>query len=217
MPMSPSRLAAWVREALPKAEQFQLYFLSGDDTRELLQTWETVEVRDSDTEHWCERVLALCQDDCNNERELESRYRLISIVAGQESGGRVTKHKPTNDRILEDPLSIGGSGFGNNANDQLRRMNECLLRMYVSSLKGIFDGYKELLSTQSKEISHLREQHREMSEAVQLAAIKTLGLEESEQRSSIAMTKLASVIEKAAPEFMAAFAGKVAETGIPEV
>jgi hypothetical protein len=214
--MSPNRLARWVRDVYKKTDQFQLYFLSGDDSSEILQTWDVSEVRETEagTIAWCEQVLALCQDDCDNEREIDSRYRLIAIKGGAEIGGRVSKHKPSGDRV--DPLGINGNA-GNNANDQLRRMNEAFLRIHVQSLAGIFEGYKTLLATQAKEITLLREQQREMSEAVQAAAIKSLDLSEDDQRSSVALTKLAGVLEKVAPEFMTSFAAHVANGGIPEV
>lgn len=213
--MSSSRLASWVRRSPANTDSFQLHFISGDDTSELLQTWAKSEAREK-TEAFCDAVLQLCQDDCNEERELESRYRLLAFAGEKPVSSQTIRVKPTEDKSLEDPLGIGSSA-GHSTNAQLVRMNEVMLRMFVSSLKGTFDGYKQLLEAQAAEIVSLRSQQMEMQQAVQVAAIKQLDIDGDEQRSQVALQKLGGFLEKYAPEFISAFAGKVAENGVPEV
>jgi hypothetical protein len=213
--MSPSRLASWVKRVPKSTVLFELHFISGDDTSELLQSWNVSEVR-ADTDSWCEGVLGICQDDCNEQRELESRYKLIAHSKEKAVASQAIRVKPSEDSSLDDPLGVGSTA-GHSTNAQLVRMNEVMLRMQVGSLKRIFDGYNNLIDVQAKEIASLRRRETEMVEAVQLAAIKQLGLEEDEQRSSVALAKLGTLLEKHAPDFFSKFAQTVTQNGIPEV
>jgi hypothetical protein len=215
--MSPGRLAKWVLRAPKNTDNYQLYFLSGDETSELLQTWEKSEVWSQKTDEFCESVLALCQDDCNEERRLESRYRLAAFAGEKVVAQQTIRVKPSDDGVLDDPLGIGATA-GHSTNNQLVRMNEVTLRMFVSYLKTSLDGWKAIIDAQSREIVQLREQIHEITTVLQAATLRQLDVDtEDSARSKVALDKLANLIEKHAPQFLGYVAETVSEKGVPSV
>lgn len=214
--MTPSRLAAWLTPIKDKISHVQLYFLSGDETADLLQTWEITLVCDMGIEAFFTDALTVCQEDCNELREMDSRYKFVALSDEKANSSRVHRCKPTNDAISADPLGIGANG-GNTVIGQLVRMNEAMLRMQIQSWGNVMTGFKQLLLEQRQEINEMRGREREMQVAIQEAVLKSLSVDEGEHRQSVAVDKLVKLAEEHLPGFIAGVAQTVSDKGVPEV
>jgi|WetSurSiteA1Bulk_404760.scaffolds.fasta_scaffold03465_3 hypothetical protein len=205
--MNVTRLAPWVTRQRNNATSWQLRFISGESTEEVVRSWSDGELSDMSDRSFAELLLATSQDDCDCRELPDCRYRVIASTTDHEIAGTVIKCRPTDAR--PDPLEISDTA-GNSSLQQMVRMNEAMLRVIISSFGSTIEGFRSLIFDQRKEITELRLREKALANMYEKVIAAQID-EDGSSGSSHAMGKLSELVEKVGPTIIA----EVMKKGVP--
>lgn len=209
--MSPNRLVAWLKQLPRNVERFYVVILPvGDEPEQVIATYNPYlteeESNDDNSKHeaFAEQVLHEITEDCNNQEQV-TRYDVRAMIGDNVKSKRTVKARPTTDvnDFINDPMNIANSqGAGNNAMQQMVRLNEGMLRMMYQSIGTILEGYRGLLSDQRKQMDEILKRESELANHVLLQIAKESDIEIGETRNSMALAKLTDLAEKIVPHII---------------
>lgn len=200
--MSPTRLVAWLKQVPKDADTFSVVLLpTGDEEEETVQTWPAYDPNELPHDDFATMVLEEVQVNCDD-RERVCSFAVRATAKGNTLTSRNIRAVPNPPEIGEgDVLRINQSVVGgNNAMQQLVRMNEAMLRMLVSSFGSIQKGYNDLLSEQRKQIERMSVRENELANNILIQVAKQADIPESEIRNAQALSKFADLAEKYVPQ-----------------
>ena len=213
--MSPSRLAAWLRQLPRNVDKYVIIWLppSDDSDEKVLATYPSYAESETTHENFAETVLSEVQSHCDTAGSV-CRYDIRAIQGEKEVlSSRTVRSVPRSPDELPDPLSISNNPIAaNTAMQQMVRMNEAALRLHVQSFGMIQAAWKEILEVQKQQIETLLERETQLANNVLLQLANQSDVEESEIRKSNALNKLTDLLETYAPVVVANIGGAVGDS-----
>jgi hypothetical protein len=208
--MSPSRLAAWLKQVPRAIDYYVIVLLPTDEDPEKEKTiaqYPGYAEAEKDHVQFAETLLAEIQSHCDTINQV-SRYEVRALQKNETMTSRIVRCVPK-DVDTRDPLRINlGPAEGNNSSQQLVRTIEALLQVNVASFGMIQTAWKEILSTQADQIEALRRRETELANTVLVEISRQNDIEESDINKTRALNKLTDMIEKYVPTILSNLTGE---------
>lgn len=208
--MSPSRLAAWLRQVPRDIEYYCIVLLPTDEDPEKekpIAQFPAYAEAEKDHVDFATQVLEEIQSHCDTTNQV-NRYEVRALIKKETMTSRIVKCVPSPAEMLPDPLDIThGPTAANTSSQQLVRTVEALLRINVQSFGMIQNAWKDILQTQAQQIESLRRREAQLADTVLVEISRQNDMEESDLNKTKALNKLTEMIEKYAPVVLSNLTG----------
>lgn len=208
--MSPSRLAAWLRQTR-NIDLFLIVLLPTDEDPEhekVIAQYPGYAEAEKDHVDFATTVLDEIQSHCDTIAQV-GRYEIRACQKSEVTTSRIVRCVPNPTDPTRDPLRINiGPAEGNTSAQQLVRTIEALLQVNVASFGMIQTAWKNILDTQAEQIEALRRRESQLAETVLIEISKQADTEESDLNKTRALNKIGDMIEKYAPVVIANLTGE---------
>lgn len=215
--MSPSRLAAWLRQS-HNIDLYVVVLLPVDEDPEkekIIAQYPGYAESEKDHVDFATTVLDEIQSHCDTAAQV-GRYEVRALQKSEISTSRIVRCVPNPSDPTRDPLRINiGPAEGNTSAQQLVRTIEALLQVNVASFGMIQQAWKNILDTQSEQIEALRRRESQLADTVLVEISRQNDIEESDINKTRALNKLTDMIEKYAPLVLQNLTGDVVDD-VPE-
>jgi hypothetical protein len=209
--MSPSRLAAWLRQVPHDIEYFVIVLLPTDDDpnkEKSIAQYPGYAEAEKDHVEFAREVLEEIQSHADSTNQV-NRYEVRALIKKEVMTSRIVRGIPSPADSLPDPLDINhGPAAANSSAQQLVRTIEALLRVNVQSFGMIQNAWKDILATQAEQIESLRKRESKLADTVLVEISRQNEIDESDINKTRALNKLTDMIEKYAPLVLSNLTGE---------